>query len=68
MSEIFIVLGLFVALAWAITHAMLILVRVGVPHDAPASPIDPISTYVEENYGSHFVDDPVSINHSLRRR
>ncbi|HEV7820670.1 MAG TPA: hypothetical protein VGO84_05770 [Burkholderiales bacterium] len=68
MSEIFIVLGLFVALAWAITHAVLILMRVGVPHDVPASHSDPISTYIEENYGSHFVDDPVSINHSLRRR
>jgi uncharacterized membrane protein YccF (DUF307 family) len=68
MSEIFIVLGLFVALAWAIAHAVLIVVRAGVPHDVSASHIDPISTYIEENYGSHFIDDPISINHSLRRR
>ena len=68
MSEIFIVLGLFVALVWAIAHAVLIVVRGGAPHRVSASHVDPISTYIEENYGSHFIDDPISINHSLRRR
>ena len=68
MSEIFIMSGLFIALAWTIAHAVLIVVRAGAPRDVPGSHIDPISTYVEENYGSHFVDDPISINHSLRRR
>jgi hypothetical protein len=68
MSEIFIVFGLFVALVWAISHAVLIVLRAGAPYDVSASHIDPISTYIEENYGSHFVDDPLSIDHSLRRR
>jgi hypothetical protein len=68
MIEIFIVIGLFVALAWAIVHAVLIFVRADAPGEMPAAHIDPISTYVDENYGSHFVDDPISVNHSLRRR
>ena len=67
MSEIFIVLGLFVALVWAIAHAVLILARPEMPQEVPAARIDPISTYIEENYGSHFVDDPISINQNTRR-
>ena len=68
MIEILIVLGLLVALAWAIVHAVLIFVRAEVPDEMPAAHIDPISTYVDENYGSHFVDDPISVNHSVRWR
>ena len=68
MIEILIVLSLFVALAWAIVRAVLIVVRGDERDDMPAAPVDPISTYVDENYGSHFVDDPVSVNRSLRRR
>jgi hypothetical protein len=67
MTEIFIAFGLFVALAWAIAYAVLILVRVDAPSESAAARVDPISTYVDENYGSHFVDDPISINHSMRR-
>jgi hypothetical protein len=67
MIDIFIVLGLFVALVWAIVHAVLIVVRPKMPEDVPAAHVDPISTYVDENYGSHFVDDPISINQSMRR-
>ena len=68
MAEIFIVLSLFVALAWAIVRSVLMFVRSDARADIPAAHADPISTYVEENYGSHFVDDPVSVNRSLRRR
>jgi len=68
MTEILIVLSLFAALVWAIVRAVLMLVRIDVPDDVPAQHGDPISTYVDENYGSHFVDDPISINQSLRRR
>lgn len=68
MIEIFIVLSLFVALAWAIVHALLIIIRVDAQDDLPAAHIDPISKYVDENYGSHFVDDPISLNRSMRRR
>ena len=67
MIEILIGFGLFVALAWAIAYAVLILVRADAPKESAAAPVDPISTYVDENYGSHFVDDPISINHSMRR-
>ena len=68
MMEIFIVFSLFAALAWVIARTVLVLLRADAPADAPTAPVDPISTYVDENYGSHFVDDPISINHSLRRR
>ena len=68
MTEILIVLSLFVALAWAIVRAVLMFLRPEVRTDIPAAHIDPISTYVDENYGSHFVDDPISINHSMRKR
>ena len=68
MTEILIVLSLFAALVWAIVRAVLMLVRIDVPDDVPAQHGDPISTYVDENYGSHFVDDPISINQSLRWR
>lgn len=68
MIEIFIVLSMFAALVWAVVHAILIFVRPDTDDDGVIAPIDPISTYVDENYGSHFVDDPVSVNHSTRRR
>jgi hypothetical protein len=68
MSELFIVLGLFVALAWAIARAVLMLVRPAAQCDVPAAHADPITTYVDENYGSHFADDPITGSHGLRRR
>jgi hypothetical protein len=67
MSETLIVLGLFVALGWAVSHAVLLFLRNNTRDDAPIVYADPISTYVEENYGSHFVDDPVTVNRDLRR-
>jgi hypothetical protein len=67
MTEILIVLGLFVALVWAVVRAVLLIVRTDAEADAPAAHADPISTYVDENYGSHFVDDPVTVNRDLHR-
>ena len=66
MSELLFVLSLFVALVWVITHAVLLVVRTGAPDDARASHGDPISTYVEENYGSHFHQEPTSPGRSTR--
>jgi hypothetical protein len=68
MIEILTVLSLFIALGWAIVRAVLMFVRADAADDARAANIDPISTYVDENYGSHFVDDPISVNQSMRRR
>lgn len=67
MTEILIVLSLFVALAWAMVRAVLMFVHNDAPDDGPVQHADPISTYVDENYGSHFVDDPISVNHSMRK-
>ena len=68
MIEILTVLSLFIALAWALVRAVLMFVRADTADDARTAHIDPISTYVDENYGSHFVDDPVSVNQSMRKR
>ena len=68
MTEIFIVLSLLAALVWVIARAILMLLRRDAQDEIQPSHVDPISTYVDENYGSHFVDDPISINHSLHRR
>ncbi|MDB5810762.1 MAG: hypothetical protein JWN94_2884 [Betaproteobacteria bacterium] len=66
MIEILIVLGVFVALAWVIAHAILTFVRGDAPVAGVAPQTDPIAKYVDENYGSHFVDDPISVNRSMR--
>ncbi len=68
MTEIFIVLSLFVVLVWAIVRAVLMVVRCDVPEDVLSERIDPIATYVEENHGSHFVEDPLTINRQWRNR
>ncbi len=68
MTEIFVVLSLFAALAWAIISALRIFMRGDALNESPAQRVDPISTYVDENHGSHFVEDPVSVNRSMRRR
>ena len=67
MTEFLIALSLFVVLVWAIGYVVLVFARRDAPNEQVVSPVDPISTYIEENYGSHFVDDPISINHGMRR-
>ena len=66
MFEIFFVLGLFVALVWVIVHAVLLIVRVVSPDDVRTRHGDPIASYLEENYGSHFQHDPMSERRGLR--
>lgn len=66
MSEMLFVVSLFVALVWVITHAVLIVTRTRASADERERHDDPITAYVEENYGSHFQDDPLAINRSLR--
>ena len=66
MSEIFFVLSLLVVLVWAIMRAVLLVVGVEAPGHIPATHGDPITTYVEENYGSHFQDDAMPVNRGLR--
>jgi hypothetical protein len=66
MSEMLFVVGLFIALVWVVTHAVLLVMRAGGPADGRTRHDDPITAYVEENYGSHFQDDPLAINRGLR--
>jgi hypothetical protein len=67
VTEMLVALSVFVALVWVIVRAVLMLVRVDGQDSVPALPADPISTYVDENYGSHFVDDPVTVRRGVRR-
>ena len=66
MSELFFVLSLFVVLVWVIIRAVLLVVGIDAPGSFSDKRADPISTYVEENYGSHFQRDSMSVNQSLR--
>jgi hypothetical protein len=66
MPEIFFVLSLLVVLVWVIIRAVLLVVDIDAPGHIPDDHNDPITTYVEENYGSHFQDDPLPINRNLR--
>ncbi len=66
MTETFIALSLFSALVWVVVHTALVLIRPVAADDIPAHRGDPIATYVEENYGSHFVEDPITVNQTLR--
>jgi hypothetical protein len=66
MSELFFVLSLFVVLVWVIVRAVLLVVDADTPESSHETRGDPISTYVEENYGSHFQRDSMSVNQNLR--
>ena len=66
MSELFFVLSLFIVLVWVIVRAVLLVVDIDTPEAFHDTRGDPISTYVEENYGSHFAHDSRSVNQSLR--
>jgi hypothetical protein len=66
MSELLFVLSLFVVLVWVIVRAVLLVVEIDAPESVRDIRDDPISTYVEENYGSHFHRDTMSVNQSLR--
>jgi hypothetical protein len=67
MTEYLIALSLFFVLVWAIGYIVRVFARRDAPNEQMVSPVDPISTYIDENYGSHFVDDPISINQGMRR-
>ena len=66
MSEVLFVLSLFGALVWVMVRAVLLVVRIDAPGHIPVKHGDPIATYVEENYGTHFCDAPLPVNRTLR--
>ena len=67
MGEFFIETCLLIVVICVIARVVLNRMRGDVSPEHCAAPADPISTYVDENYGSHFVDDPASVRHGLRR-
>ncbi len=67
MTEILIVLSLFVCIVWLITRAVFMLVRIDAPDDIPSRHFDPITTYVSDNYGQHFQDENKLVVEQLRK-
>jgi len=67
MTEILIVLSLFICVVWLITRAVFMLVRIDKPDDIPSRHFDPISTYVSDNYGQHFLDENKFVGEQLRK-
>ena len=67
MAELIIVLGLFFCVVWLIYRTVLMLARIDLLKDIPSKHLDPITTYVQENYGSHFQDENKSVEESLRK-
>ncbi len=67
MTNLFIVLGLFVCVAWLIARTVLMIVRIDAPDDIPSKHYDPIADYVQENYGQHFQDESQAVERQLRK-
>lgn len=67
MTEILIVLSLFVCIVWLIAQAVLMIVRIDSPDDIPSKHFDPITTYVSDNYGQHFQDENKFVAEHLRK-
>ncbi len=58
-------LGLFGGVVWVIAHAIFMLMRRDGGPELSQPPRDPITRFVEENYGTHFVGE--SADAGLRR-
>ena len=67
MAELLIALGLFLGVVWLISHTVFILVHADTREQLPSQPIDPISSYVLDNYGQHFRDDSTAVTEPLRK-
>jgi len=67
MTELLIVLALFAGIAWLIARTVLMLVRIGTPDDVPSRHYDPITNYVLDNYGQHFVEANGELEERLRK-
>lgn len=67
MTELLIVGGLFVAVAWLLSRTALVLVRIDELDEIPSGPFDPITSYVSDNYGQHFQDEGKSVTELLRK-
>ncbi len=57
MFELLMALGLFGGVVWVIAHAIFLLLHGDRDDDAPPRYRDAIATFVEENYGSHFLHE-----------
>ena len=60
-------IGLFVCVVWVISPTVLSTTRMDWSDDVPAKNLDPISTFIGENYGSHFQEDNTFAEDRLRK-
>ena len=67
MTELLIALALFIGVVWLIARTALLLLRIDAPDDVPSRHYDPITSYVLDNYGQHFVDPSGPLEEQLRK-
>ncbi len=67
MFELLIALGLFGGLVWVIALAIFMIMRNERGADTSYQPRDTIASFVEENYGSHFMAESALGEASLRK-
>ncbi len=67
MLNLLIASGLFVALVWVLSRAVLMITRAEGEYTAPSGHDDPISTFVKENYGSHAPEENIFSEDQLRK-
>jgi hypothetical protein len=60
MIGLLIAFALFCGVVWVVAQAIFMLLHVDRDEEIKAERHDPIATFVEENYGSHFIQqDPL---------
>ena len=57
MFELLIALGLFAGVVWVISRAIFLIMRGDTVDDTSPQYRDTIATFIEENYGSHFLHE-----------
>ncbi|MDB5808127.1 MAG: hypothetical protein JWN94_249 [Betaproteobacteria bacterium] len=67
MFEPLIALAVFAGTVWVIAYAILLLLRKDADSSVPRRDEDPITRFVEENYGSHFLPHGPLMDDGLRR-
>ena len=67
MVEPLLAFALFCGVVWVIAQAIFMLVHVDRDEESKAEHRDTIATFVEENYGSHFMHDDQRGQRSLRK-
>ena len=63
-----IALALFCGVVWVVAHAIFLIIHVDQEDDVKLEHRDPIATFIEENYGTHFLRNNRRDESKTRRR